>query len=139
LALQPAPVPDLCLARGAAVPEDGARWRQIAHQERRFDQADLDELRRLAGRDAQSFVAAVSELADLRLEPPRRQRFAPFIYLLVPPNEHEAEFCISHAARGNYRLALFYPNGETAYRELTEGLGNRIAVKGRRLWLVKKP
>jgi hypothetical protein len=78
----------------------GPGWRQIAKQEKRFDEADLDELRRLASRDRESFVAAVSELADLRLGPPRRQRFAPFIFLLVPPNEHEAELCFSHAARG---------------------------------------
>ena len=37
------------------------------------------------------------------------------------------------------RLALSYPNGETAYRELTKALGNKIALKGRWPWLVKKP
>jgi hypothetical protein len=96
--------------------------RNEEREEKRLDEADLDELRRLASGDPGSFVATVSELAGLRLGPPRRQRFAPFIYLLVPPNEHQAELCFSHAARGKYRLALFYPNAEKATRELTKAL-----------------
>jgi hypothetical protein len=109
----------------------GAAWLRLRpRQEGRLHKADLDELRWLASRDPGSFVAAVDELADLRLGPPSRQRFAPFIYLLEPPTEHQAEFRFSHGVHGKYRLALFHPNAEKAYRELPRALGNRVAVIG---------
>ena len=117
----------------------GPGWTKISRQEERFDKAEQGELRWLASRDRESFVAVVGELADLRFQPPRRQLFAPFIYLLVPPNEHQAELYFSHAARGKFRLALFYPHAETAYRELTKALGNKIAVKGGWTWRSKNP
>jgi hypothetical protein len=45
-------------------------------------------------------------------------------------SEHAAELCFSHPARGKYRLALFYPDAETAYQELPKALGKKIAVNG---------
>jgi hypothetical protein len=110
--------------------------------EQQLGEADLDELRRLAGSDPESFVAAISELADLRLEPPRQGCLFPLSLLWAPPCEHRAELCFTHAARGKYSFAMFYPSAEEVYRELNKLLGNKIALgmwSDNDLRLIKRP
>ena len=110
--------------------------------EKQLDEADLDELRRLASSDPESFGAALSELADLRLEPPRQGCLFPLSLLWAPPCEHRAELCFSHAVRGKYSFAMFYPTAKEVYRELNKLLGNKIALamwSDNDLRLIKKP
>jgi hypothetical protein len=103
----------------------GRKMKQITEKHKQLDEADVTELRRLAGSEKGSFVATRDELADLRLEPPSR-----FLAIMLSGSEHAGLLRFSRPAGGKYKLELFSSeDAKTAYMELPRALGERIAVR----------
>jgi hypothetical protein len=102
----------------------GRKMKQIAEKQKQLDEADVEELRRLAATEKGSFVAVPEELTNLRLDPP-----SGFLGVMLSGAPHAGLLCFSHPKRGKYKLELFTPeDAKSAYLELPRALGAQIAV-----------